>query len=184
MKSQITTTADSINQQLLTAIEDLSHPEPASDEKMSQKIMGKLKCGKKLTSKELSWLQKNNPWLYQQAVRIQQMIENVEEQCRHAQSKKKIQNIQWNAIRSVSDKDPVKEYMMAAIQNTIHEVESSAAYQFLPTEDPDEDKSKESTKLDKEQIVLRRHMEKEQALKQSESGTEKISAITKAVLMD
>ena len=70
-----------------------------SDEEKAKKeagILNKLKFGKKLTPEELRYLQKVNPIMYAQAMRVQAMAKAVEEQVKHARSKEEANQIVSN----------------------------------------------------------------------------------------
>ena len=100
--------------------------------KMRAKIEQKLKAGKKLTGKEEQYLKQIDPQMYIQYMRIQARAEAVEEQLRHAKTKQQVNNIITAATASVSDNDPYKEYVLAAIRKVAEDFKSSRAYQKLP----------------------------------------------------
>lgn len=100
-------------------------------------IQSKLKNGKKLTAEEMRFLQAEYPVLYQQAARIQAMRDSFETQLKHATSKKNAAEIYATSMSLVSDKDPMKEYIIAAYDDVMREFKDSDAYQQLP-EDEDE----------------------------------------------
>lgn len=116
------------------------------DDKMMAKITAKLKSGKKLTSKEAHFLQKYNPQLYQQYLRIQQMAKAVENQLKHAQTKQEVNDIILHAFGCVSDKDPYKEYVIAAIDRVIKDFQNSDAYEKLPDTNEEAQKNQKSRK--------------------------------------
>lgn len=101
-------------------------------QKMVEKIQSKLKRGKKLTVKELRYLRENNPALYRHAMRVQMHAKMVEEQLKHAKSKEEVHRIISGAISCVSDKDPDKEYILAAINELSKEMHKSPFYNRLP----------------------------------------------------
>ena len=91
--------------------------EMTDDEKkaMEARIESKLKRGKKLSAKEMEYLRKYNPMMYLRALRIQKAAEAVKEQLKQAKSKEQVTNIVSQSLAGISDKDPDKEYMVAAI---------------------------------------------------------------------
>lgn len=106
-----------------------------SDEKRAKKeaeIFNKLKFGKKLTEKELMFLQKVNPILYAQAMRVQAMAKAVEERLKHARSKEEANEIVTGAINGIPKDDPAKEFMVAAIDRLSRELHESTEYNRLP----------------------------------------------------
>lgn len=109
------------------------------------KIMAKLKSGKKLSSEEMRFLQAENPELYQQAARIQAMRESLETRLQHATSKENASNIYADALSNVSDKDPMKEYIVAAYDDAMKEFQKSDEYQNLPATE-EEAKEEEARK--------------------------------------
>lgn len=103
-----------------------------------QKILAKLKSGKALTAEEMRFLQAEYPALYQQAARVQAMRSSLENRLKSASSKEEAQTIFTDAMSSVSDEDPMKEYIIAAYQNVMDEFEQSDEYSELPQEDREE----------------------------------------------
>lgn len=109
------------------------------DEKESYlaKIMAKLKSGKKLTAEEMRFLQSENPVLYQQAARVQSMQNSLETQLKHSTSKENAATIYSNAMSMISDKDPMKEYIVAAYDDVMKEYKNSDEYNALPETEED-----------------------------------------------
>ena len=101
--------------QMLTETE--SKTEMSEDEKrrMEARIIAKLKAGKKLTGEEMDFLRRYNTELYLTAVRVQQMAEGLKEQLKRAKSKEEADAIVSTAYSSISDKEPAKEYLTAAV---------------------------------------------------------------------
>lgn len=114
------------------------------DSKMMEKIQAKIKSGKRLTSKEETYLKEHNPELYQQYVRIRKMAEALEQQLKNANSKEEVNDIIFKSINGVSDKDPFKAAIVAAMDEVIKEFKKSDGYKNLPDkkEDATEDKIK------------------------------------------
>lgn len=116
-------------------------------QKMYARIRAKLKAGKKLTSKELEFLRKNDPIMYQRALRIQKMAENVKNQLKQAKSKQQANMIISQSMGGISDKDPDKEYMVAAINRIATEFRKSGAYSRLPATDEEAMKKGKKVKV-------------------------------------
>lgn len=108
------------------------------------KIQQKIKSGARLSQKEMNYLRKYNPYMYQQMVRVQQRREALKEQLRHCKSKEEAQRVMSSAMTSISDKDPAREAMIAAVQNVSKQFRSSEAYQKLPDTDEDLRKARKS----------------------------------------
>ena len=137
-----------MNQNLHTAASDLESFEitenifellsPAcgmTDEEKEQymaQIMAKLKSGKKLSAEEMRFLQSENPVLYQQAARVQSMRDSLETRLAHCNSKNEASDIYSSAMSSISDSDPMKEYVVAAYQDVMKEFKQSDDYRNLP----------------------------------------------------
>ena len=101
---------------------------------MDAKILRKLKAGKRLSGEEMRYLKQYNPELYMQAMRVEIKRRSVEEQLKHAASKEEVADIQMMALGSISKKDPAREYMVAAVKETISEFKETAYYKRLPAE--------------------------------------------------
>ena len=101
-------------------------------QEMLSRIMGKLKSGKKLSAKELDFLRRTDPILYAHALRVQRMAEALKQQLSHAKSKQEANDMITSAIAGVSDKDPDKEYLLAAYNEVSKNFHKSPAYQRLP----------------------------------------------------
>ena len=117
-----------------------------SDEEKAKKdaeILTKLKFGKKLTPEELRYLQKVNPIMYAQAMRVQAMAKAVEEQVKHARSKEEANQIVSNAMSGISKEDPAREYMVAAMDRVSSEMHKSPGYNRLPNTEADVQKAKD-----------------------------------------
>ena len=114
------------------------------DSKMMEKIQAKIKSGKRLTSKEETYLKEHNPELYQQYLRIRRMAEALEHQLEKADSKEEVNDIIFHALNGISDKDPYKAAIVAAMDEVIKDFKKSDGYKNLPDkkEDVTEDKIK------------------------------------------
>ena len=108
------------------------------------KIMGKLKSGKKLSPEEIRFLQAEYPELYQQAARVQAMRDGFETRLKTATSKQKAQEMYADSLAHISDDDPMKEYIVAAYQDAMKNFEKSDEYKELP--ETEEDAKRENYK--------------------------------------
>ena len=118
-------------------------------EKTMARIMAKLKAGAKLTREELDFLKKYNPMLYAQVMRIQRMAEAVADRLKNAKSKEEANGVVFGAISGISDKDPCKEYLVAAINRVASEFRNSESYSRLPNtiDEAEEKKGKTGDKV-------------------------------------
>ena len=105
-------------------------------------LVKKLKSGKKLSAKELDFLRRTDPILYAHALRVQRMAEALKQQLSHAKSKQEANDMITSAIAGVSDKDPDKEYLLAAYNEVSKNFHKSPAYQRLPNTPEDAKKRK------------------------------------------
>lgn len=116
--------------------------EESAKKQLEARIYAKLEAGKPLSQKELQYLRQYNPVLYMQAVRVEQKRKTLENQLENAKSKEEVQNISSTALASVREDDPAKQYVVAAIQETVKEFKKSDKYQRLPeTEEQAEKKN-------------------------------------------
>ena len=103
----------------------------------------------KLTEEEMRFLQAVDPQLYMQAARIQAMRDSLEQQLEHCKSKEEAAKVFSDTMSMVSDKDPMKEYIVAAYQDAYNEFQKSGKYQHLPQKSSDDNKSDSLVALDK-----------------------------------
>lgn len=117
------------------------------DEKTAyfQRILAKLKSGKKLTAEEMRFLQAEYPEYYPQAARVQAMRNGLETRLKCCRSKEAAQTMFADAMDSVSDNDPMKEYLVAAYQAVMDEFQKSDEYKELP--DTEEEARRTKRKL-------------------------------------
>ena len=119
--------------------------------KYDARIRAKLQAGKRLTSKEMKYLKKYNPELYIHAIRIEAKRKAVEQRLKHADSKQEVSDVQMQAVTTIAKNDPVREYMLAAVHDTIKEFKESDEYKLLPETDNDkrmQKKYKNNSKLE------------------------------------
>jgi hypothetical protein len=75
-------------------------------------------------------------------LRIRQMADSLKAQLKSARTKQEVNRIIAAALNSVSDKDPAKEYIIAAMNEVIKEFKASPEYKKLPDTDADLAKKK------------------------------------------
>lgn len=100
--------------------------------KFREKIERKIKSGAKLSQKEMNYLRRYNPYLYQHMIRVQQKREALKEQLKHCRTKEEAHQAMSAAFSSISDEDPVREAMVAAVANVSEQYRSSDTYKNLP----------------------------------------------------
>ena len=137
-----------IKAEFVKGIMDKMHGDDFDSEEERQafenKIQQKIKSGAKLSAKEMDYIRRTNPYIYQQVVRVQQRRETLKEQLRHCRTKEEAQQVMSNAMTSISDKDPARDAMIAAVQNVSQQFRDSEAYQKLPDTEEDLKKAKKS----------------------------------------
>ena len=101
------------------------------------KIMSKLKTGKKLAAEEMRFLQAEHPEMYQQAARVQAMRDGMETRLKTATSKQNAQEIFADSLSYIADDDPMKEYIVAAYQDAMKNFEKSDENKELPETEED-----------------------------------------------
>lgn len=129
-------------------------------EEFDAKIQEKLEAGKRLSEKELNYLKKYNPQMYAHALRIEMKRRAVEEQLKHAKSKRQVQQIEDEAMCSIGKNDPVKKYMVAAVSRTVSEFRKTESYQKLPETEQKKDgarNNKLKNQSDKEEGTVIRY---------------------------
>ena len=122
------------------------------DSKKMAEIQAKIKRGKKLSSKEETYLKEHNPELYMQYQRIRKMVEAMENRLKNAKSKEEVNDIVYQSINSVSDKDPYKEAIVAAREEAVKEFKKSDVYKKLPatSDEANEAQNKNTNKQNEE----------------------------------
>lgn len=107
-----------------------------------QRILSKLKNGKRLTAEEMRFLQAEYPECYPQAARVQAMRDGLESRLKCCRSKEEAQTMFGDAMDSISDDDPMKEFLTAAYQDVMKEFQKSDAYKDLPNTNEEADAQK------------------------------------------
>ena len=108
-----------------------------SKEQYEARIYAKVQMGKELTAEEMSFLARTNPVLYQKALRMQAMRKMLENQLKACKSKEEAQEVFSRAVSGISDKDPDKAMLVAALKDVFMEFTKSDAYKKLPEKKED-----------------------------------------------
>lgn len=120
----------------ITSIKDLTDEEKKS---MGQRIEAKIEAGKKLTSKELSYLQKYNPVLYVKVTAIQKKMDGLKEQLKQCDSKQEAESLYNDQLGMITKEDPDYRMKVAYMQELMKEFRKSGHYQNLPNEAEDKE---------------------------------------------
>lgn len=70
----------------------------------------------------MRFLQAVDPQLYMQAARIQAMRDSLEQQLEHCKSKEEAAKVFSDTMSMVSDKDPMKEYIVACLSGCLQRI--------------------------------------------------------------
>lgn len=120
---------------------------PEEEAEFARRLQQKMESGKKLTTKEMNYLKKTNPILYQHMLRVQHEREALKNRLKRCKTKQEAQRVISQAYASVSKKDPVRQQMLAAISNVARQFTNSSRYQKLP-ENEEELKKRKQQKVD------------------------------------
>lgn len=113
-------------------------------ERYEQRLMSKIKSGKKLTPEELRYVQENMPGIYPQVMRQQKLRDMVKVALESCRSKEEVQQRISNFMSGISDNDPCKDMMISAIQDAADEFKASNTYKKLPAVNDNTKHSKNS----------------------------------------
>lgn len=113
----------------------LSEEEKAAYE---ERIMQKLRSGKKLSAEEMNYLRMKNPQMYAQAARVQTMRENLENQLENCKSKEEVEKVYGMSVSMVSKDDPMREAIVAAYDDVMKEFKETDKYRALPQKEEEE----------------------------------------------
>lgn len=117
-----------------------------------QKIMAKLKSGKRLTSEEMNYLRIHNPTMYEIAVRVERARQALRERLKSCRSKEEVQQViagQMEVVRAMDKAgDPATEYMAAMVQHEAKTFRESSRYARLPETRNEEEKKKSMKEKD------------------------------------
>lgn len=119
-------------------IENLIDPTTGMEEperkNYENKIIQKMKTGKRLTSEELDYLRIHNPDLYRTAMRVENARKALRTKLKSCKSKEEVQqtiSVQMEVLQAMKD-DPDREYMTAMVKEEIQKFKKSSAYARLP----------------------------------------------------
>lgn len=123
-----------LGQQLMNSIHRMREEGMYSESKedYQRRIYAKVQAGKELTADEMSYLARNNPTLYQKALRAQMMRRALEKSLKSCSSKEEAQDVFSIAVGSISEKDPDREIIIAALRDAYKEFTKSKEYGMLP----------------------------------------------------
>ncbi len=132
-KEQEPLTARQILKRELEALNDpQEHMTEEEHAAYQKKLSAKLRSGKKLTAKEMSYLRFRCPSLYQLARRLEYKRLKMEHRLKQAKSKQEAEDIYNEMVGQVSKEDPDKEAILNTYKNTYEEFKKTVKYRQLP----------------------------------------------------
>lgn len=117
-------------------------------EEYEQRIYAKVQSGQKLSPDEMSFLARTNPALYQKALRAQMMRKALENRLKSCSSKEEAQNVFSAAVSSISEKDPDRDIIIAALTQAYKEFRENPGYQSLPETEEEAEKNGKKGKVE------------------------------------
>ena len=109
--------------------EDMTQEEHAE---YQQKLMAKIKSGKKLSSQEMNYLRVHDPVAYQLARRMEYKRLKLERKLKLCKSKEEVEEVFYQAMEGISKNDPDRETIMATYQEAFQEFKKTLQYARLP----------------------------------------------------
>ncbi|SFR81074.1 hypothetical protein [Anaeromicropila populeti] len=103
-------------------------------EKKCQRIMAKVKSGKRLTSNELAFLQQYYPELYIQAKKYMAEKEAFESRLKQARTKEEVNNLITYELQKCSQSAADPESKMNSVLESAKEFKQTEQYKKLPTQ--------------------------------------------------
>lgn len=134
------------------------------------RVMYKLRTGKKLTAEELRFIRVNYPEMYPQVVRVQLKRQSLEEQVKHCRSKEEVNDTCLRQTSLISDKDPMAQALYAACNDVEAEFKKTSQYKSLPDTNKEANEKKNNTKASLHSIKCGED-DKTKSLTESLSGT-------------
>ncbi len=102
-----------------------------TQEGIEEKISKKIKNGEKLSKTELSYIEKTNPTLYTQVLKLQSQRENLEHKLKNSKSKKEVEDICNQSILNIDKREPLKVPLIKAYENATNEFKKTNQYKLL-----------------------------------------------------
>lgn len=138
------TKADIWKKILETIIDPTSGMDEQERTNYEQKIMQKLKSGRRLTSEELDYLRIHNPEMYRIAVRVEKERKALKSKLNNCKSKEDVQQVISDVLKAMKE-DPAQEYMMAMVEKEVRDFKRTSEYARLPQK---QEKARNTTEED------------------------------------
>lgn len=137
-------------------LEALVDPASGMDEaeraNYEQKIMQKLKSGKRLTAEELEYLRIHNPELYRIAARVEKERRVFKSKLGNCKSKEEVQqviSVEMEVLKAMKG-NPAQEYMAAMVKKEVQDFKKTSEYARLPQKREEGEEKKGKEKLPQE----------------------------------
>ena len=167
-----TVLADIWKQALEDILDPTSKMSEAEEKEYHNKILRKLRQGRRLTTEEKNYLQIHDPEMYKVALRVEMSRKRFVEQAKHCKSKEEFQTFVGNNMKTV-EQDPMKEYIQAAISYEAQNIRKSPSYAALPdTNREAEEKRKKGKKIKKLRVDEDKDEEKKSPLPSENYGSD------------
>ena len=138
------TKADIWKEVLETIIDPTSGMDEQERADYEQKIIQKLKSGRRLSPEELDYLRIHNPEMYKIAVRVETERKGLKTKLHNCKSKEEVQqviSIQMEILKAMKG-NPAQEYMMAMVKKEVQDFKKTSEYARLPQK---QEKGKKTT---------------------------------------
>lgn len=123
-----------IGEQIMDYIHHMREEDKTGESKgaYAARIYAKIRSGQKLTLDELSYLARTDPVMYQKALRAQAARKALENSLKGCKSRREAQDACSLAVSTVSEQDPDREIIVAALTQAYREFQNSEEYFRLP----------------------------------------------------
>lgn len=124
----------SIGQQIMDSVHSMMEEKSRGEtkEEYAARVYAKVRSGKKLTPDEMNFLARTNPIMYQKVLRAQMMRNALENRLKSCRSKQEAEEIFSAAVSGISENDPDREMITAALTQAYKEFRETDRYQRLP----------------------------------------------------
>ena len=146
------TKADIWKEVLETMVDPTSGMDDMERANYEQKIIQKLKSGRRLTSEELDYLRIHNPDMYRIAVRVETERKALKTKLSNCKSKEEVQqviSVEMEVLKAMKG-DPAQEYMTAMVKKEVQDFKKTSEYARLPQKQEKGKKKAEEERLFKE----------------------------------
>lgn len=136
----------SIGQQIMDSIHTMKEEGRTGETKeaYAARVYAKARSGQKLSPEEMNFLARTNPALYQKVLRAMIMRRALESKLKSCGSKEEAAQLFSTAVESISENDPDRDMLIAALTQAYREFMDSDEYARLPEKEEEEAENKKS----------------------------------------